>query len=76
MDLSDPTLAKEYAKVSFKVDANNAVTATPIAHALTIPVTSQHKTAAKEFAGLFLNIDKKTEGFLAQSGIVGKDPTA
>jgi len=76
MDLSDPTLAKEYAKVSFKIDANNTVTATPIAHALTIPVTSQHKTAAKEFASLFLNIDKHAEGFIARSGIVGKDPTA
>lgn len=76
MDLSDPALAGEYARVSFAVDDKNSVTATPIAHALTIPRTALHKEAAKEFAGMFLAIDKEAEGFLPRDGIVGKDPIA
>jgi len=74
MDLSDPTLAKEYIKISFKVDENNTVPATPIAHALTIPVKTRHKEAAKEFSRMFLEIDKQAQGFLPRSGIYGKDP--
>lgn len=74
MDLSDPALADEYAKVSFAVDDKNSVTATPIAHALTIPKTALHREAAKEFARMFLAIDKEAEGFLLRDGIVGEDP--
>ena len=74
MDLSDPALAEEYAKVSFAVDDKNTVTATPIAHALTIPKSALHKEAAKEFARMFLAIDKEAEGFLHRDGIVGEDP--
>lgn len=74
MDLSDPSLAEEYAKVSFAVDDKNIVTATPIAHAFTIPKATLHKEAAKEFAKMFLAIDKEAEGFLSREGIVGKDP--
>ena len=76
MDLSDPALAEEYAKVSFAVDDENTVTATPIAHALTIPKTALNKKAAKEFAKMFLAIDKEARGFLPREGIVGKDPIA
>jgi molybdate/tungstate transport system substrate-binding protein len=76
MDLSDPSLAAEYEKISFKVDSNNIVVATPITHALTIPVKSRHKSAAIEFSNLFLDIDKQAEGFLIRSGVVGKDPIA
>lgn len=74
MDLSDPALAQEYAKVSFSVDDKNTVTATPIAHALTIPKTALHKEAPKEFARLFLALDKESEGFLSREGTVGEDP--
>ncbi len=74
MDLSDPAMADEYAKVSFAVDGENTVTATPIAHALTIPKTSLHKEAAKEFARMFLAIDKESEGFLPRDSIFGEDP--
>ena len=74
MDLSDPAAADTYAKVSFPVDEENTVTATPIAHALTIPKTAAHKEAAKEFAGIFLAIDKGAAGFLTMEGVVGKDP--
>jgi len=74
MDLSEPTMAQEYAKVSFAVADKNTVIATPIAHALTIPKTALHKQAAKEFAGMFLAIDKEAEGFLPRDGIVGEDP--
>lgn len=74
MDLSDSALAGEYAKVSFAVDDKNTVTATPIAHALTIPRAALHQEAAKEFARMFLAIDKEVEGFLPREGIVGKDP--
>lgn len=74
MDLSDPALAGEYARVSFAVDDTNTVTATPIAHALTIPKTALHKEAGREFAVMFLAIDKEAEGFLPRDGIVGEDP--
>lgn len=74
MDLSDPALAGEYAKASFAVDDDHTVTATPIAHALTIPKTALHKEAAKEFAKLFLAIDMEAEGFLPRDGVVGEDP--
>ncbi|HZK02418.1 MAG TPA: substrate-binding domain-containing protein [Anaerovoracaceae bacterium] len=76
MDLSDSNLAEEYAKVSFAVDDENIVTATPIAHALTIPKTALHKEKAKEFAKMFLEIDKEARGFLPKEGIEGKDPIA
>lgn len=76
MDLSDPALAEEYAKVSFAVDDENTVTATPIAHALTIPKTALNKEAAKEFAKMFLAIDKEARGFLPCEGVVGRDPIA
>ena len=74
MDLSNPAFASTYAKVSFSVDEKNTVTGTPIAHALTIPNTATHKEAAKEFAEMFLAIDKKAAGFLPSEGIIGKDP--
>ncbi len=74
MDLSDPALAEEYAKVSFEVDKDNKVTATPIAHALTIPGASIHREAAKEFARMFLAIDKEVRGFLPREGVFGEDP--
>ncbi|NLL20069.1 MAG: hypothetical protein GX262_13805, partial [Clostridia bacterium] len=51
-------------------------TATPIAHALTIPKTALHKEKAKEFAKMFLEIDKEARGFLPKEGIEGKDPIA
>jgi molybdate/tungstate transport system substrate-binding protein len=74
MDLSNFDLADEYAKVSFAVDDKNTVTAAPIAHALTIPKAALHRDAAKEFAAMFLSIDKEAEGFLPRSGVVGEDP--
>jgi ABC-type molybdate transport system substrate-binding protein len=74
IDLSDPALAGTYAKVSFAVDNENTVTATPIAHALTIPKTSAHKEAAKEFAKMFLAIDKEAAGFLPFEKVEGMDP--
>jgi molybdate/tungstate transport system substrate-binding protein len=74
MDLSDPALADKYSKVNFAVDNKNIVTATPINHALTIPKAALHKEAAKEFAKMFLKIDKEPEGFLCREGIVGEDP--
>ncbi len=74
MDLSDPDLASEYAEVSFAVDKDNTVTATPIAHALAIPKTSLHLSSAAEFAELFLNIDKSKHGFLLREGTAGTDP--
>ncbi|MDD5014397.1 MAG: hypothetical protein PHW73_04755, partial [Atribacterota bacterium] len=74
MDLSNPDLAEEYAKVGFAVDDRNTVTATPIAHALTIPKTALHKETAKEFAKMFLAINKEAEGFLPHDDIFGEDP--
>lgn len=74
MDLSDPALAKEYAKVSFAVDDENTVIATPIGHALTIPKAALHERDAKKFAEMFLAIDKEAEGFLPYHDVVGIDP--
>ena len=74
MDLSDPALAYIYAKVGFSVDDDNTVIATPIAHALAIPKTAIHKKAAKEFAEMFLAIDKAEAGFLPREGLYGHDP--
>ena len=74
MDLSDPKLAEVYAGVSFAVDEENTVIATPIAHALTIPKTAVHKEAAKAFASMFLALDKEAAGFLPRQSVIGRDP--
>jgi ABC-type molybdate transport system substrate-binding protein len=74
MNLSDDSLSSIYAKASFAVDENNTVTATPIAHAITIPKTALHKQAAQEFARMFLAIDKQAEGFISREGVFGLDP--
>lgn len=74
MNLSDSTLAETYKNVSFAVDDKNTVVASPIAHALTIPKTAKHKEAAKEFAAMFMAIDKEAANFLPQEMIIGEDP--
>ena len=74
MNLSNPALAEEYSQASFAVDEKNTVIATPIAHALTIPRAALHKEQAKEFARMFLEIDKESQGFIPRDGIFGKDP--
>ncbi len=76
MDLSDDSLAEEYAKVSFAVDENNTVAGTPIAHALTIPTTAVYPEEAKAFCRLFLKTDFSEANFIEKSGIVGEDPLA
>ena len=76
MDLSDPSLAGTYANVSFSIDDENTVTATPITHALTIPKKAFHKEAAKEFSRMFLALDKETAGFLPREGVHGEDPVS
>lgn len=73
MNLSDDNLADEYSKVKFAVDAENTITATPINHALTIPVTALNMTAAKEFAALFLETDFTQYGFIKRSSLVGNN---
>lgn len=74
MNLSNPALAEEYSQASFAVDEKNTVIATPIAHALTIPRAALHKEQAKEFARMFLEIDKESQGFIPRDEIFGKDP--
>ncbi len=74
MDLSDPALAGEYARVSFAVDERNTVIGTPIAHGLTIPRGAGHREAAGEFARMFLGVEKEKVGFLPREGLYGKDP--
>ena len=73
MNLSNNKLADEYAKVKFAVDENNTITATPINHALTIPVSAQNLNAAKEFAKLFLESDFESYGFISRRITIGKD---
>lgn len=74
MDLSNPKLADIYEKASFSVDSINTITATPIAHALTIPKTAGHEKEASDFARMFLEIDKDAAGFLPREGVVGENP--
>ena len=74
MNLSNPALTEEYSQVNFAVDEKNTAIATPIAHALTIPGAALHKEQAKEFARMFLEIDKESQGFIPRDEIFGKDP--
>ena len=74
MNLSDASLAEVYANARFAVDDENTVSATPIAHALAIPKAAANKEAAKEFARMFLSIDKAAYGFLPRDGVFGRDP--
>ena len=57
MDLSNPKLAKTYEKVSFAVDDNNVIKASPISHCITIPKAAQFKKEAQEFVKSFLDTD-------------------
>lgn len=63
MNLGEDSLAELYAKVSFAVDAENTVTATPIAHAVAVPLTAVHKDAANNFVEMFLSTDFTRYGF-------------
>jgi len=73
MNLSSDELAESYAEVSFAVDADNTITATPINHALTIPATAAHPDAAAEFAKLFLETDFESYGFVKRYTVVGNN---
>ena len=73
MNLSNDELADEYAQVNFAVDENNTITAAPINHALTIPVTAQNPAESKEFAALFLESDFESYGFVKRYSAVGND---
>lgn len=73
MNLSNDTLANEYAKVQFAVDRDTSIAATPINHAITIPASAEHITAAKEFARMFLKSDFESYGFIKRHEIVGVD---
>lgn len=72
MDLSNDTLANEYATAAFAVDDNNTVTATPICHALTIPEAAKHRQPAQEFSRLFLKTDFPAYGFIPRHRTVGE----
>lgn len=72
MDLSDDNLAETYSKVSFAVDNKNTVTATPIAHAVTMPKTANHKESAQEFIDMLLSAELEKYGFLPRYSEVGK----
>ena len=76
MDLSDESLAAVYAEAKFAVDEKNTVTATPITHGLTIPFSAKNKEAAKEFAAMFLELDKSALGFIPKEKVIGVDPLA
>lgn len=73
MNLSNDSLATDYATAKFAVDADNIITATPINHALTIPNTTENNTAAKKFAALFLDTDFTEYGFVPRNITVGED---
>lgn len=71
MNLSDDALADIYRTVSFRVDDDNIVYGTPIAHAMHIPLASSEKNAAREFSKLFLKNDFAAAGFINRSKVIG-----
>lgn len=73
MNLSNDELALLYAKAAFAVDDENTVSATPICHAITIPLSAKNHDSAKEFAKMFLESDFESYGFIKRRGVVGKD---
>lgn len=73
MNLSLDELTDIYAEVSFAVDEDNTITATPINHALTIPATAINADSAKEFAELFLQTDFTEYGFIKRYSTIGQD---
>lgn len=73
MNLSSDDLADTYASVTFCVEENQTVAATPIRHALTIPTDSAHPAEAKEFTRLFLENDFEKNGFIPKQKIVGRN---
>lgn len=75
MNLGNDELAAIYSEVSFSVDESNTIAATPINHAVTIPLTSGNPDAAREFVNLFLDIDFESYGFVKRREIVGEDIT-
>jgi molybdate/tungstate transport system substrate-binding protein len=72
MDLSDEALADVYRTAQFQVDENNVVTGAPISHALTIPLASKNREAAREFAESFLRIDFAANHFVVKGRSVGE----
>lgn len=72
MNLGSVALADEYSKVSFDVDEQNTVFATPIAHAVTVPSTALHKEAVHAFVEMFLSSDMQSYGFVERREDVGK----
>lgn len=73
MNLSSDDLADIYAEVSFAVDTENTITATPINHAITIPAAAVNIEAAKEFSKMFLGMDFKKYGFVERHIPVGEN---
>lgn len=73
MNLSSDDLAEIYAEATFDVGGGNVITATPICHALTIPITAGHPEAATEFAKMFLESDFEKYGFVKKHHSHGKD---
>lgn len=73
MNLGSDALADEYAGAQFDVGGGNVVTATPICHALTIPVTAVNTDAARKFAKLFLETDFNEYGFVERREMLGDD---
>lgn len=74
MDLSDDSLAELYATVEFQVDDQNKVKGAPIAHAVTIPLTSKNRKLALEFTEQFLKNDFAAAHFIPRGKAVGAWP--
>lgn len=72
MNLSMPEYNKEYAEVSFEVDAENTVRGSDISHCVTIPKTAEHKEAARKFVEGFLSTDFKAYHFLEKREFAGE----
>ena len=73
MNLGSDELADEYADTKFDVGGGEVITATPICHALTIPLSAGNPDAASEFAAMFLDSDFEKYGFVKRYKTYGED---
>lgn len=73
MNLGNDELADEYADAKFDVGGGEVITATPISHALTIPLSAANPDAASEFAAMFLDSDFEKYGFVKRYKTYGED---
>ncbi|MDR0549144.1 MAG: substrate-binding domain-containing protein [Deltaproteobacteria bacterium] len=78
MDLSSDSLAATYGEVEFKLNDDETVQGSPIAHALTVPLNALNPEGGRAFGRAFLENDFQAQNFLPKRKVVGTglDPVA